>query len=212
MSSPMRSPQAQHGGVRQRVPRMAEAAVERARLTVVPRTRTQAARIPFVSLVTLLLLGGVVGLLLFNTSMQQSSFTASDLQQQATVLSAKEEQLAMRLEEKRDPQVVATRAQSLGMQVPAAPLFLDLADGSVEGDPEAATATTGIVLRAAAAPKPAELATPQAVVVPPEGELPEEATGASAGDRGGSSDDGAREKKDKKNKKKNEKKNEQGRG
>ena len=50
--------------LRQRAPRLAEAAVERARLTVVPRTRTQAAKVPFVSLVTLLLLGGVVGLLL----------------------------------------------------------------------------------------------------------------------------------------------------
>ena len=56
---------------------VAEAAVERARLTVVPRARTRAARVPFVSLVTLLLLGGVVGLLLFNTSMQQSSWPSA---------------------------------------------------------------------------------------------------------------------------------------
>ena len=36
---------------RNRVPRIAEAAVERARLTVVPRRRTRAARVPFVTLV-----------------------------------------------------------------------------------------------------------------------------------------------------------------
>ena len=99
--------------LRQRAPRLAEAAVERARLTVVPRARTRAARVPFVSLVTLLLLGGVVGLLLFNTSMQQSSFTATSLEQRATLLSAREESLGMQLENLRDPQVVARKAQQL---------------------------------------------------------------------------------------------------
>ena len=55
---------------RTRVPRIAEAAVERARLTVVPRTaRRRAPRVPFVTLVSLLLVGGVAGLLFFNTSM-----------------------------------------------------------------------------------------------------------------------------------------------
>ncbi len=49
---------------RSRVPRIAEAAVERARLTVVPRA-ARAARpgCPFVALVSLLLVGGVAGLL-----------------------------------------------------------------------------------------------------------------------------------------------------
>ncbi|MGH3307948.1 MAG: hypothetical protein ACRDOX_09690, partial [Nocardioides sp.] len=61
----------------------AEAAVERARLTVVPRRRTRAARMPFVMLVSLVLLGGVIGLLLFNTSMQQASFAATALEEQA---------------------------------------------------------------------------------------------------------------------------------
>ena len=62
MSSPAVQPR-----IRSRVPRIAEAAVERARLTVVPRRRTRAGRVPFVALVSLVLLGGVVGLLLFNT-------------------------------------------------------------------------------------------------------------------------------------------------
>ena len=45
---------------RNRVPRIAEAAVERARLTVVPRTSSRrAARVPFVTLVSLLLVSGV---------------------------------------------------------------------------------------------------------------------------------------------------------
>ena len=55
-----------------------EAAVDRARLTVVPhRRRVRAPRMPFVTLVSVVLLGGIVGLLCFNTQMQQASFAAT---------------------------------------------------------------------------------------------------------------------------------------
>ncbi len=172
--------------LRQRAPRLAGAAVERARLTVVPRAETRAetraARLPFVSLVTVLLLGGVVGLLLFNTSMQQSAFTATSLEQRAAVLSARQESLGMKLEQLRDPQEVARRAQQLGMRVPAAPLFLDLSDGSVAGDPAGAQVLAPVLLEAKAPPLPAELAPATRVVRPPEGTL--------SGDRGNGNGNG----------------------
>ena len=170
--------------LRQRAPRLAEAAVERARLTVVPRARTRAARVPFVSLVTLLLLGGVVGLLLFNTSMQQSSFTATSLEQRATLLSAREESLGMQLENLRDPQVVARKAQQLGMRVPAAPLFLDLADGSVEGDPAGARIVTPVLLDPRPAARPSLLDPPATVVAPAEGVLSDGRGDAAAAEPG----------------------------
>ena len=75
---------------RVRVTRIAEEAVERARLRVVPRTRVRAPRVPFVMLVSLVLLGGVIGLLLFNTSMQQASFRATAMEAQAQRLHALE--------------------------------------------------------------------------------------------------------------------------
>ena len=56
---------------------------QRARLTVVPRTGPAPARLPFVTLVSFVLLAGVVGLLMFNTSMQQAAFAATALEQQA---------------------------------------------------------------------------------------------------------------------------------
>ena len=171
--------------LRQRAPRLAEAAVERARLTVVPRAHTRAARVPFVSLVTLLLLGGVVGLLLFNTSMQQSSFTATSLEQRATLLSAREESLGMQLENLRDPQVVARKAQQLGMRVPAAPLFLDLSDGSVEGDPVGARVVAPVLLDPRPAARPSLLDPPATVVRPAEGVLSDGRGDAAAAERGG---------------------------
>ena len=79
----------------------------------------RAPRVPFVTLVSLLLLGGVVGLLLFNTSMQQASFAATALEEQATDLSAREQTLQMELERLRDPQRVAEAAKRQGMVIPA---------------------------------------------------------------------------------------------
>ncbi len=123
---------------RNRVPRFAEAAVERARLTVVPRRASKAPKVPFVTLVSLLLVGGVVGLLLFNTHMQQASFTTTALEEKASILDAKEQSLQMRLDTLRDPQKVAARAKKLGMVPSSTPAFIRLSDGKVLGTPTVA--------------------------------------------------------------------------
>ncbi len=150
MSSPM--PQ-----VRSRMPRIAEQAVERARLTVVPRTRAQAARMPFVALVTMMLLGGVVGLLLFNTSMQQSSFAATALEGQATTLAARQQSLQMELDRLRDPQRIATAAQRLGMVQACTPAFLELGSSTVTGKPCAADGSVPFRINPPPPVKPAAL-------------------------------------------------------
>jgi hypothetical protein len=142
---------------------IAEAAVERARLTVVPRRRTRAARMPFVVLVSLVLLGGVIGLLLFNTSMQQASFAATSLEEQANTLTAREQTLQMELEVLRDPQRVAEHAQNLGMVPAANPVFLRLSDGKVLGERVPATPANRLRVRPLPPAKPAVL-TPAPIV------------------------------------------------
>ncbi len=129
---------------RSRVPRIAEAAVERARLTVVPRSVRRAARVPFVTLVSLLLVLGVAGLLFFNTSMQQASFRATAMEQRAAVLAAKEQALQMQLARLRDPQRVAERAERMGMVPPSSPAFIRLSDGAVLGNPTPATSADAL--------------------------------------------------------------------
>lgn len=120
--------------LRGRFPRLAGDAVERARLRVVARPRAEATpRLPFVVLVSVLAVGGVVGLLLFNTSMQQSSFAASALESQARTLDAREQELRSQLETLRNPQRLARTAASRGMVIPAAPCFLPLGGAPVEG-------------------------------------------------------------------------------
>jgi hypothetical protein len=151
--------------LRTRVPRLAEAAVARARLTVVPRRRTQPApRVPFVTLVTLLLLGGVIGLLLFNTSMQQSAFAASQLDEQATNLGDREQTLQLELERLRDPQRVAKRAEAMGMVRSTSPAFLDLRTDRVLGEATVATGQDGMRVRPYPMQKPRALTPPVTVV------------------------------------------------
>jgi hypothetical protein len=143
-------------GVRTRVPRFAEAAVERARLTVVPPRRlgrTQAARTPFAVLVLLMLAGGVVGVLMFNTNMQQASFKATALQDQVNVLTAKEQSLTMELDQLRDPQSLAVAAKHLGMVAPSEPAFVRLSDGRVLGKPTPATPDEAVKIN----PMPSQL-------------------------------------------------------
>ena len=161
---------AARSGARTRVPRFAEAAVERARLTVVPQRalgRTQAARTPFAVLVLAVLVAGVVGLLMFNTHMQQSSFRATALQQQVTTLSAKEQSLTMELEDLRDPQRLARAAKQLHMVVPTDPAFVRLADGTVLGKPTPAGPGSAMRINPLPSPKPASIVRRTVVVKVP---------------------------------------------
>jgi cell division protein FtsB len=149
---------------RNRVPRIAEAAVERARLSVVPRRVQKAPKVPFVSLVSLLLVTGVVGLLLFNTSMQQASFTATSLEQRAAVLDANEQALQMEIDTLRDPQKVATRAKQLGMVPRTNPAFIRLPDGKVLGNPTVAQPKDAMQIAPLPTRKPASLR-PKPIIV-----------------------------------------------
>ncbi|MDN5746359.1 MAG: hypothetical protein L0H31_14750, partial [Nocardioidaceae bacterium] len=117
-------------------PRLAQAALQRARLTVVPPRRSKAPRLPFVTFVSIILLAGVVGLLMFNTSMQQASFRETALRKQAADLAVQQEQLQMEVAALGEPARVARAAQRLGMVIPASPVgVLHLGSGTVSGKP-----------------------------------------------------------------------------
>jgi hypothetical protein len=121
--------------------------------------------VPFLLVVSMLAVGGIVGLLLFNTSMQQASFAATSLQHQADTLEAQQQTLEMQLDHLRDPQVIALRAQRMGMVLPAAPAVLDLATGKILGDPTPATRLDRLRLFGAPPVKPLALDPPAHVTV-----------------------------------------------
>jgi cell division protein FtsB len=179
--------------IRARVPRLAEAALERARLTVVPRrARRRTSPVPFLLVVSMLAVGGIVGLLLFNTSMQQASFAATDLQRQADSLQAEQQTLQMQLAQLRDPQTIAQKAQHMGMVLPTSPAVLDLRTGKVLGVPTPATRQDRLRLNAPPPGKPAALNPPAHVTVvhaPVTGTTSTKSSGATGR---GSHDQGAR--------------------
>lgn len=127
MSSPAATPR------RLPRPRFPESARARARLRAVPVSVSTIPRAGFVVLISILLMAGVVGLLAFNTSMQQASFEATKLDRQATVLAARQQALELQVAALRDPQHVALAARHLGMVPPPAPAFIDLRTGDLLG-------------------------------------------------------------------------------
>ena len=122
------------------------AALQRARLTVVPRTRRSAPRLPFIALITAILLAGVIGLLMFNTSMQQAAFVESALHTQADNLAARQQALQSQLQKLDDPQVIAAKAQAHGMVMPGSPAVLNVATGKISGVPAPATPANNVQL------------------------------------------------------------------
>ncbi|SDK45102.1 Cell division protein FtsB [Nocardioides sp. YR527] len=130
------------------------------RLTAVPAPLPgpTAPRLPFVVLVSMLLVGGVVGLLVFNTSMQQSAFQEQKLQEQATTLAAREQALDGELKTMEDPHKIAAKAKELGMVVPQNAAMLRVPAAKVEG--EAAPAD-----RSATPPLHPKVAKPYSVLV-----------------------------------------------
>lgn len=178
-------------GARTRVPRFAEAAVERARLTVVPPRRaigrTQAARTPFAVLVIAMLVAGVVGLLMFNTNMQQASFKATALQKQVNTLTAKEQSLNMTLDALRNPQRLAVTAKKLGMVPPAQPAFIRL-DGTVLGAPAPATGENAVRINPLPTPAPPSLRQ-KTVVIKVAPKVPSTTAGTTSGTAAGSQAD-----------------------
>ncbi|MGA8209745.1 MAG: hypothetical protein WB441_00480 [Nocardioidaceae bacterium] len=148
-----------------RMPRIAEAAVERARLTLVPRPGgDRPPRVPFVALVSLLLVAGVGGLLFFNTSMQTVSFSATELEKHARSLDAERQGLQLELDRLRNPQRVAVAAQDMGMVPASSPAFIRLGDGTVLGTAAPARSDETLQLTPPPAAKPKRLR-PRTVVV-----------------------------------------------
>lgn len=141
-------------------PRPREEVTRRARLSVVPRRRVAAPRVPFVTLVSAVLLAGVVGLLLFNTQMQQAAFTATTLEGRAASLTARQQTLQMEVEQLRNPNRVAEAAQRAGLVIATSAAQLSLATGEVSGQAGPADDTATPRLQGRGPVKPAELSPP----------------------------------------------------
>ncbi|QMU80150.1 septum formation initiator family protein [Streptacidiphilus sp. PB12-B1b] len=97
--------------------------------------RRPGGRGPFAALVALLLSGGLVGLLLLNTALNQGSFQLSRLQQTTTRLTDEQQGLQQQIADWSAPDALSARARQLGMVPGGVPAFLR-DDGSVQGSPQ----------------------------------------------------------------------------
>ena len=116
-------------------PAVAPVSAVRPGLRLLPGGRSSAPRAPFVVLVLFVLGAGLVGLLLLNTNLQQSSFELRDLQQETRLLRDRHAELTRQVAQSAAPEKLAGRAEDLGM-IPAQErqyLVLDGATGP-EGD------------------------------------------------------------------------------
>jgi hypothetical protein len=86
-------------------------------------------RIPFVLLVLGLLGGGLVCLLVVNTTLGATSFRLSQLQRENAQLSLQEQSLQGTIQDEQAPDEIAQRAYQLGMRAETNATILDLATG-----------------------------------------------------------------------------------
>ncbi|MFE0178732.1 septum formation initiator family protein [Streptomyces sp. NPDC059002] len=130
---------------------------------LLPQGPSQAARTPFVLLVVLLLGGGLITLLILNSSLNEGSFQLSELKKETKDLTEEEQELQRDVDSYAEPDALQRRARELGMVPGGDPAFLD-PDGTVHGVPGAAALPSALHRPA---PRPQEVASPAASVSVP---------------------------------------------
>lgn len=105
---------------------------------LMPSGPSTAARAPFVLLVVLILSGGLITLLLLNSSLSQGSFELSELKKKTTELTDEQQALQRDVDRRSAPDALERRARELGMVPGGGPAFLG-PDGKVLGVPQKAT-------------------------------------------------------------------------
>jgi hypothetical protein len=118
--------------------------------TVAPRRRAALVEVPapapsvagngvFALVVVGLLVGGMVMLLVLNTTLAQGAFEISSLTSTQNQRAVQEQQLLQQVALEEAPDSLQKRAAALGMVAVTSPVFLRLADGAVLGVPHPAT-------------------------------------------------------------------------
>jgi hypothetical protein len=103
---------------------------------LLPAGPGRAARTPFVLLIVVLLSGGLLTLLMLNSSLNEGSFELSKIKKQTTDLTDEEQALQREVSGYEDPSALERRARGLGMVPGGDPAFLS-PDGTVRGVPGA---------------------------------------------------------------------------
>jgi hypothetical protein len=146
------APRGTTGGSAARYPTMGATALaparvparERPKLRAAPPVPVTAPRTPFVVLVLVVVVAGVLGILLINTKINENAFKLSYLQDRQANLDRQEQQLNAQLANQQAPNNLAAQAAKLGLVPAGTPAFIRLPDGRVIGVPQPATSTPSV--------------------------------------------------------------------
>lgn len=114
------------------------------RLRVAPPLPVATPRAPFVALVLALVVGGVLGILMVNTKINENAFRLGTLKEQQATLDIREQQLKNEIAQHEAPGNLAAQARKLGLVESGPPAFIRLPDGRVIGVPQPATGQQSI--------------------------------------------------------------------
>ncbi|MFC6020386.1 hypothetical protein ACFP2T_29980 [Plantactinospora solaniradicis] len=110
----------------------------RSRLRVTPPRPVARPRVSFVVLVLVLVVGGMLGILVVNSKVNENAFRLERLQQQQSTLDVQQQELEQKIAEAEVPGNLAARARKLGLVDSGPPAFIRLPDGRVIGVPQPA--------------------------------------------------------------------------
>jgi hypothetical protein len=114
------------------------------RLRVAPPVPVTAPRAPFVMLVLTLVVGGVLGILVLNTKINQDAFTLHDLRSEQGELDHRQQQLEGELAQRETPGNLAAVARQLGLVRAESAAYLRLSDGKQVGPSQPALSAPSV--------------------------------------------------------------------
>ncbi|MEH0971325.1 hypothetical protein V6U77_09355 [Micromonospora sp. CPCC 205546] len=118
--------------------RESAATVRPPRLRVAPPPPVKVPRAPFAALVLVLVVGGVLGILLVNTKINENAFRLEKLQEQQAKLDVEQQQLNKEIADAAAPGNLEANARRLGLVEAGEPAYIRLPDGKVIGVPQPA--------------------------------------------------------------------------
>jgi uncharacterized protein HemX len=110
----------------------------KAPLRVAPPAPVSVPRAPFVALVLVVVIAGVLGILVLNTKINENAFTLNHLQDQQTHLDQQEQQLDQHLADLESPNSLRAAALRQGLIDSGTPAYLPLPNGQTVGVPQPA--------------------------------------------------------------------------
>ncbi|HEX5541610.1 MAG TPA: hypothetical protein VFX60_08600 [Micromonospora sp.] len=108
------------------------------RLKVAPPPPVIRPRAPFVALILVVVVGGVLGILLVQTKVNENAFRLGELRDRQAALDIEQQRLEKEIAQHEAPGNLAAEARKLGLVESGPPAFIRLPDGRIIGVPQPA--------------------------------------------------------------------------